>query len=438
LRTAKQPTNQRVLGALLLGGLLIRLAIAPWIRGSRHDVEVMLSWAGSLINHPLSRFYAVAETPDHLPGDLWFLWGIAHIFSALGGENLDGVLFRAMLKTLPAIADVIVGLMLYVIVRRLRDHRAALLTAAFYLFNPASIFLTAVWGQWDALSMAMVLFATWLFLERGDRWLWGIPLLAWVLMIKPQLALLIPLLLLIPFRDTLDRQKAWKPAIGFLAPRFALAVVAAIATIGLIGLPFRVGLPGVPARWSLLDRMDYAINFWQYTTMGASNFWMIPIGSLKRQSDVSSEFLGLSAHGWGNLLFAVLYAFILITVWRRWVAKSPAPALFWGMLATSFAVFMVPTRVHERYIFPTFVFAILLVGRSGFERRSLGLAVAVSTTFFLNLLGVYRHIFDPIDPFFSVLAVANAALFVFVLVAPLRERGAVSKVGEGVRCGITA
>jgi hypothetical protein len=61
----------------------------------------------------------------------------------------------------------------------------------------------------------------------------------------------------------------------------------------------------------------------------------------------------------------------------------------WGALAVSLAIFMAPTRVHERYLFPAIAFVILYAALRGFPRQLVVLASALSLTFFLNLVMVY-------------------------------------------------
>ncbi|HEU0163516.1 MAG TPA: glycosyltransferase family 39 protein, partial [Thermomicrobiales bacterium] len=179
-------------------GMAVRYAIAPFASGFGYDIQSFVDWARILVNEPFKRFYAEAQSPDHLPGDLWFLWAATHLFQFFGGSNLEGTTFVVVIKSISILGDACIGILIYATVRQLRSERAALVAAALYLLNPASIFMSAVWGQWDSVSVAMVLFALWWFLKADDRWLIGVPFLAWALMIKPQLALLAPFLLAIP------------------------------------------------------------------------------------------------------------------------------------------------------------------------------------------------------------------------------------------------
>jgi hypothetical protein len=66
--------------------------------------------------------------------------------------------------------------------------------------------------------------------------------------------------------------------------------------------------------------------------------------------------LGLSARSWGIILLLATYAAILSRIWRgRWEGGR---ALLWAVFATSLAQFVLPTRGHERDLYPALLFAV--------------------------------------------------------------------------------
>ncbi len=68
-----------------------------------------------------------------------------------------------MLVKLPAVfADLAVGVLLYALVRRFAGMRWGLGAAALYLFNPATIYISASWGQVDSISGGLALLAIYL------------------------------------------------------------------------------------------------------------------------------------------------------------------------------------------------------------------------------------------------------------------------------------
>ncbi|HTA54744.1 MAG TPA: glycosyltransferase family 39 protein, partial [Candidatus Acidoferrales bacterium] len=73
------------------------------------------------------------------------------------------------LVKLPAIlADLGVGALVYAIVRRFAGTGYALGAAALYLLNPATIYISALWGQVDSISGGLALLEIYLLLRSED------------------------------------------------------------------------------------------------------------------------------------------------------------------------------------------------------------------------------------------------------------------------------
>lgn len=414
------------IGWLLLLGVVIRVALAPWFGGFGYDIKTLRDWTGHLLNDPLSRFYAVADSPDHLPGDLWLLLAGGKLYTWLGGDSFRGKPFLMLVKLVPTIFDVFVALLLFAIVRARAGVQSGIAALRWSILNPAFIFLTAIWGQWDAVSGALLLAGIAIVYRRDGWWFWSAPLFAWAMLVKPQMALLVAVVYLITVFDAWERSHALAGAVRVLWWRAIVAAVLAVATISALALPFRVWLPGFHTRWMLLDRIKEALNLYPKITLGACNIWMIYAGSLNRYSDVRRQVLGLTPHAWGNILFLLAMVFILWTMARQARGRL-IPVISWTALATAFAFFMLPTRVHERYLFPAVILAILLAGLMDFPRWGRRLAGAFSLSYLLNLVLVYGG-FRAILPgaiatftshaLFRGLSVANVVLFLLVLALP--------------------
>ena len=185
-----RPTHGQTVAGVLLGGLLIRLAIAPY-GGHHFDVPTFQFWTFHLVKDPLSEFYNLRQRflpeQDPLPGDLWILWLIGQVFRLFSPEmDVETPGFVWLLKLVPALADVGAAFMLYLIGSRLWNRNAGRLAAVFVLLNPGSIFITSVWGQWDSVSTFFALLGLWLFL--AGRLGWVLPALTYATLVKPQFA----------------------------------------------------------------------------------------------------------------------------------------------------------------------------------------------------------------------------------------------------------
>jgi hypothetical protein len=365
------------LALILLAGLALRLALMPF--GSfRSDADAQRAWATRLVTKPLDHFYAVNVPPDHLPGDMWLLYGLGQLYRWLaGGARFDERGFLLLLKLVPCLADVGVGLALFLLANALASPRAGLWAAAVYECSPASLFLSAIWGQWDALSTMLALLALWATVARRPAW--ALPLLAYAACVKPVFGALLPLLLLAGWfeRDpTRSRRAKWRSL-----------VVGALAAWGLLlalCLPFGVGVPPFDATTSLRARLAWA---WESNgsrvSYNAFNLWRTP---LLRGHALDSElgWFGWSLETWGQLLTLAVYLVILGVYARDRTRRG----LLWAALATMLTLAMLPTRSHERYPLPAVALALLLAALDG-RAAARWLAGLLSLTFFVNLYWSY-------------------------------------------------
>jgi dolichyl-phosphate-mannose-protein mannosyltransferase len=359
----------------------IRVVLAVVTTGYSSDTQTFQSWAGTLRDHPLGDFYATAYRPDHLPGDLWFLKLTVAVYDALGGHDVDGTGFALLTQVIPIVGDLLVALMLLLLVRDLRDADSAGRVARWYLLNPATILLTGVWGQWDSLSLGILLAGAWCALHRR-WWLASAPLLTWAVLIKPQLALpCLCLVLLLGHRLVSDGVRG-----RLLATRAAGWLTAAVATAYVVLRPFGVGLLVAPAGGSTLaERLHDALGVWPYTTVGAANIWMLPIRTSQiRRSDGGAGWLGVSAQAWGTVLL-LLAVLVVVAVAVRRLRPVTVVTAVWAATALAYAAFLLPTRVHERYLFPALGLGLLLAALSSWDRRLVAWFWGISSAFTVNL-----------------------------------------------------
>jgi len=406
---------------ILGAGLAVRLLLGS--HGVfQADAQTFRGWATRLVTTPLSDFYGngTARPVDHLPGDLWILWGIAHLYRLISPDaNFQSPGFLVLLKLVPGLADLGIGAVLYLIARHLAGPGVGLLAAALFVFNPAPVFVSAIWGQWDSVSALFMLVALWLVLRGSAEW--ALPALTYAVLIKPQLALLLPLLAIVWWRRYVQpgRRPERGPDLARRVRRLALATLASLGLFLALDLPFGVGLPPLPTRWTILERLDVAWNQERSVSANAFNLWgVLAHASGSRFIDDGRVFLlGVSYQHWGEALLALAVAIALVVVWRR----PDAPAVLWATLTITLSLFMLPTRIHERYLMPAVVLAVLVAALAPGMRW---LGVALSLTYLVNVSVVY-HVFGrqtfgfgvsarPSDP--VVLAMAATNLFLLLVV----------------------
>jgi hypothetical protein len=157
------------LAALLLAGLAVREALSFWT-GAPYDFEIWIR-TGYVVGHgtnPYGEFWPPVPglsiayfnrsliSATYLP--FWPLYtGAAYRGYLLFGGG-DRFVYYFLLKQGPILGDVLTAGLLYRVVRRLDgDPRLALHATALWSFFPYTILVSAVWGQFDAIAVAVVL-----------------------------------------------------------------------------------------------------------------------------------------------------------------------------------------------------------------------------------------------------------------------------------------
>ncbi len=402
--------SARAIGTLLVAGLALRLIIAYLLPGSgfKIDLGAFEYWAHNLAQQGPAGFYQRGFFADYTPGYLYVLWlvGLAdELLNRVGIQQIGPWTFTDLIKLPSVLADLAIGWLIYRLVLDLGvSKRRALAGAAFFLFSPISWLDSTVWGQVDAFGVV--------FLLLGLRELWRdhperSAILATVAaVIKPQLGILVPIVAAVLIRRYLfapsgDEPSRWQRAggAGGLAGslrewgarergpiRIVTSVAAGLATAVLLSLPFRMSII------DLAIQVARTAGGYPYLTVNAYNPWAL----LTRNGD------GLAVNGqWirdasgpnpGDTGFAfgpvpavlvgsaLLFAAVLAVGWL--VSRRPDRlTILVGLSVLAVAFFVLPTRVHERYMFPFFALGAILAAVS--SRWRIAYAV-LSVVNFLN------------------------------------------------------
>ena len=307
--------TQVLLAGLVTMGVAVRLLFvgAP---GFPSDVGTFMAWAERLAALGPGSFYEPGYFSDYPPGFLYVLW----VFGAL----FDGDALRFAVKAVSIPFDAAIAVTAAMLAWRAGGSRAALIAAALWLFAPGIIFAGAYWGQVDAVGTLPFMLA--LIAAGRGRWLQAGALAALAAMIKPQFGLGL-LLVAAGAAVIFIREGNVRP----VARAGAAALVAVLA----LAAPFRAG-PG-----ELIALVRSASETYPYTSLYAFNPWSIGFDFWKPDA-------GLVVVG-GVLLASGVLASAVPLWWRRDIAVF----LACGACAV-FAFYFLPTRAHERYLFPAF------------------------------------------------------------------------------------
>ena len=341
------------LAAVLLAGLVIRLALVN-INGFGYDIEGFQEWTRQLVSAPLASYYAadMEVPPDHLPGDLWVLYALGHLWRWLGGGEVAGFgTAMIAIKLVPIVVDLVLGVLALALVRPLAGDRIARFTLLAILLNPALVFVSAIWGQWNVLATALSVATVYALLRWGATGLViGLPVLAASALVKPQL-----LILLLPMTVFAIRQWRSGASVWLLIRDMTIGGVSSVMLALAAIIPFDVGFPGMGMRWTIIERAEFAASRFHLTTMGAYNLWKwtMPGGEIDDRGELA---LGLSYQQVGLVLFLLACVYALLVAWRWPDARV---GMLVGCAIMSTALFMVLTRSHSRYFVPGLVFVII-------------------------------------------------------------------------------
>ncbi|MDP9018194.1 MAG: phospholipid carrier-dependent glycosyltransferase [Candidatus Eremiobacteraeota bacterium] len=363
------------LAALLAVGFILRL-IFMHDDGFKNDVASFEGWALTLAAHPLHDFYAKAGFADYPPGYFYVLWFIGHIYEPLKGMDSGFNLLRYLVKFPAVIMDLVVGTTIYHVVRRFADYRWALGAAALYLLNPATIFISASWGQIDSIAGGLGLIGLYLMLrsdDEDDRRATQFIVVAWLalaysLLIKPQGALLVPLFLAFAFANPARRTMRLRAAAFGIAGSLVLAWLAA--------LPFHPTANPVALFTWLFQRYQYGAGVYAVNSVNAFNLWTIRYSFWQPDNSIVLFF---PQYLWGVLLLVAATVLILL----RYLQAGTQRALLESAALLTLAFFILSTRMHERYVFDALLFSCPLVFAG---RRYVVAALILSVTLFTNLL----------------------------------------------------
>jgi len=361
---------------LLLVGLALRLVIAYVVfpgSGFESDLASYASWATTMAEFGPAGFYANAGFADYPPAYLYALW-LTGLLAGSAGEAGD------LIKLPPILLDVAVAYVIYRLVRGwtwpgTRSEPLALAAAALYLFNPISLYDSALWGQTDAAGALILLLGT-AALVRGNSE-GAAALAATAALVKPQFGVvLIPIVAAVLVKRHLlqvgsgPRRRPWAPArlADWLSSeqgplRLLTAVLAAWAAFFVIALPFGMG----PLEY--LDRMFGTAGGYGFLSVNAFNLWALvaPEGadSLAEGFSWNDDTVPLLGPIPGVAIGAVLLvAGFLWGTWRAAV-RDDRWTLIVAVTFLAIAFFILPTRVHERYLFPVIALMPLLAVVSG-------------------------------------------------------------------------
>lgn len=340
---------------LILIGFLIRLSLIT-LPGFKFDMDAWFAWAIRLNQIDFSNFYSPDIWTNYTPGYLYILNFLGFIKDLM---HISDNYFYLILKLPAILAEVFLAILVYKSVLKITSQKIAFLAAIFIIFNPALIFNSAVWGQIDSL-LALFLLLSIYFLDIKKliiaSCLWGLAFL-----IKPQAMALAPVFGLYNK--------------SFSINKFLKLIIPALLIILSLSLPFfNNNFLGI---FQLFSKM---VGDYSYNSLNAYNLWGV-IGFWISDKVIWND---LTLNIWGYLLTGGYWLIIVYFFFKKKLSLYSLVAL------ATLSFFFLPTRVHERYLYPAIPF-LVLTAASLKSRLLWMLTGCLSLIHFLNLYYVYVY-----------------------------------------------
>ena|SRR3989344_4486729 len=327
---------------LILLALLIRLGLIYFQFSG--DIRNHLVWGESVINAGTFGFYgrhfSGFNDANYPPLTIFvfaifrYLYQICNQFIIWQNFNLKflpsfliplfaSLNMQAAFMKIPAIlADLGIGYLIFKLTKKK-------FFVFLYLFNPAVIYVSTVWGQIESLPIFFLLLSFFFLPKR-----YYLSHFAFVLaVLSKQTALwLLPVYLVVWYQQ--GGAKTLLRGLTLQAIVFVLFYFPFTLSLN----PFSLYLATLAGSSTLVS--DQALNFWYFLFSG-------------RRIEDSTLLLGISVRLWSLVLLAISGLSVCFWFWKK--KMKAASALFW----ISIIAFFWQTRVHERHLAPAIAFLLV-------------------------------------------------------------------------------
>jgi len=410
--------NWKLILLILLLGLMVRVPFMSG-KGCPGDIAWWVLWGKYASDHGVVEMYDNVKC-DYAPAFMYVLKLLHNTFARFSpperdltreGMTYDQIIkicydpgfLRIIYKIPSVVADLITGLILFLLVLRLKDRRWAAIITSIYIFNPIIIYDSAYWGQIDTIYTMFALASVWAAMER-KWWLTGI--IFALALTKLQAIVISPLLFAIIVK------KGGRDAIAKAGMGLVLAFAA-------IFMPFLI-----KGRMDIITRVYMGlVGSYPFRIMYAHNLWWLIEGG-KSWAHYDTSFVG-------GLIQAKLLGFVLLgtSVMAIFTALLCKKELLWedtliSGAALVFSFYCLATQMHDRYLFMAFIFLATLII---YNRKMLWVYIVTSLGFlFTMIITIFltypdqRNFLWPGDTgqiiIGSIVSVMNIIILVFLII----------------------
>lgn len=351
IKISKENAHVLIIGLLIIG-FLLRTASALIIDGQPFDISTFRGWANTASSN-LLKVYQNKSSVDYPPLYIYVLY----IIGKLSKVSILGNYYVLLLKMPSIITDILSGYLIYKISKTRVSKEIGIILAAAYIFNPAVIINSTIWGQVDSFFTLIIMLA--LFFLSEDKIIFSTIFFILAVLMKPQGMIFLPILLFayIKGRDIKIILKS---------------VITGIITGLIVIIPFSMS-QGI--MWIFKLYISEASEY-QYASDNAFNFYSL-IGA--NHTNYFSTLFIFDYHTWGMI------AIVLVTILSGYIyiKGEGKSAIFLATLVEVVGVFNFSVGMHERYMFTAVAISILAYMYFK-DRRLLILSAVFTLTIYIN------------------------------------------------------
>lgn len=384
---------------ILVFALRFTLSLLP---SFEYDENAYRIWSQRLVEKGPSQFYSTEFFTNNPLGGLYAFWLMGFLKSNfLPDLSYSSKSFDFLLKLPANIADIISAIIIFMLIKKRLGQNWALAGFLMYSLNPAIFFNSSVWGQYDGLSTLFLLISgVSILIKKIPEFAAASFAVAWV--IKPQAIAFAPVLVLLIILTT-------KPS------RWFFSTIASFLTALILYLPF---FPANPIHGLIYVNQSSA-GLFDCTSCFAFNFW----GIFGNWLSDRKLFLSIPLLFWGIFLFSL--SLLVLFFSKPFSVKFKLPYIYLTIALSIFAFFTLLTRMHERYLFPFFIF-FLLAGIFMKSRLLLFFYFLISIlhiynlyipyTYYNNQLKIATFLSNNLSQYTYIFSLVSTAVFIFLYI----------------------
>ena len=397
LNTSDKDTTFYVCGFLIIAAA-VRIMCAKMYFGMGSDWMAFARWATNLQEKGLGEFYSMEnEHIQYPPLYVYVLWIIGEIRNL---AHLSDSVFYALMKVPPIVCDLVSGIVIYKIAEKKLNKNQAIAVMAVWLFNPALLTDSALWGQVDVLYTFFVGLMLYFIAER--KLIYSYYVFAICLLLKPQALFIAPVMVYGIIEQVFIEESPEKKVKTIL--EHLIFGLSAIAMMVIISAPFGIN--------KTFEQYKETVQSSSYITQNAFNLW----GAMGKNYEYINGFFGPM----GNILLVSVVAFSAFVYFK---SKEKSKVYISGAIMVFF-IYMLSVKMNERYAFTAMILLLLaFIERPNLKNFTLYTLITLSQFFNIAYVlfviwGVdyYKYYKSPVIVAASIINVTIFAYMVYVII----------------------